>query len=354
MNASAVKPHAPFAGADPPECAIVGRVAPTLKTNECGPLACFSVMARPGFLGCNETGDRWAAEQQEREGDPVSYEHITCDLDGPIMTVTLNRPDRLNAYTGQMGTEIAQAFERADGDDNVRAIIVTGAGRAFCAGADVSGGAASFDTSGKHGAGVFASPKQSGGRFVEAIFNCRKPSIAAINGPAVGVGITMTLPMDVRIAARGAKIGFIFARRGLVPEAGSAWFLPKLVGLPQALRWCLSGRTFDADEASDGGLVSEVVDPSELLNRAREIAREMTEATSAVSVALTRQMLWRFAGAPAPFELLDIDKPMSIERGGHADVREGVQAFLEKRPPSFPGKVSQDMPSQYPWWQDQS
>ena len=177
----------------------------------------------------------------------MSYEHINCDLDGPIMTVTLNRPDKLNAYTGQMGAEIAHAFERADGDDNVRAIIVTGAGRAFCAGADVSGGAASFDTSGKHGAGVFASPKQGGGRFVEAIFNCRKPSIAAINGPAVGVGITMTLPMDVRIAARGAKIGFIFARRGLVPEAGSAWFLPKLVGLPQALRWCLSGRTFDAD-----------------------------------------------------------------------------------------------------------
>ena len=289
--------------------------------------------------------------KQGREGDPVSYEHITCDLDGAIMTVTLNRPDKLNAYTGQMGAEIAEAFERADGDDNVRAIIVTGAGRAFCAGADVSGGAASFDTSGKHGAGVFASAKP-GGRFVEAIFNCRKPSIAAINGPAVGVGITMTLPMDVRIAARGAKIGFIFARRGLVPEAGSAWFLPKLVGLPQALRWCLSGRTFDADEAKAGGLVSEVVEPAELLNRAKEIAREMTEATSPVAIALTRQMLWRFAGAPAPFELLDIDKPMSIERGGHADVREGVQAFLEKRPPSFPGKVSQDMPSQYPWWQD--
>ena len=189
-------------------------------------------------------------------------------------------------------------------------------------------------------------------RSDKRIFNCRKPSIAAINGPAVGVGITMTLPMDVRIAARGAKIGFIFARRGLVPEAGSAWFLPKLVGLPQALRWCLSGRTFDADEAKTGGLVSEVVEPAELLDRAKEIAREMTEATSPVAIALTRQMLWRFAGAPSPFELLDIDKPMSIERGGHADVREGVQAFLEKRSPSFPGKVSQDMPSQYPWWQD--
>ena len=280
----------------------------------------------------------------------MDYQHITCDLDGAFMIVTLNRPEKLNAYTGQMGAEIADAFERADTDDNVRVVIVTGSGRAFCAGADVSGGAASFDTSGSHGAGVFAGPNPGGGRFIEAIFNCRKPSIAAINGPAVGVGITMTLPMDIRIAAKGAKIGFIFARRGLVPEAGSAWFLPKLVGLPQALRWCLSGRTFDADEARQGGLVSEVIEPSELMKRAREIAREMTEETSAVAVALTRQMLWRFAGAPAPFELLAIDKPMSIERGGHADVREGVKAFLEKRPPSFPGKVSADMPSQYPWW----
>ena len=211
----------------------------------------------------------------------MNYEHIRCDLDGTLMIVTLSRPDKLNAYTGQMGAEITHAFNRADNDDNVRAIIVTGAGRAFCAGADVSGGAASFDTSGKHGAGVFASANPGGGRFVEAIFNCRKPSIAAINGGAVGVGITMTLPMDIRIAAKGAKIGFIFARRGLVPEAGSAWFLPKLVGLPQALRWCLSGRTFDADEARDGGLVSEVVEPAQLLDRAKEIAREMTEATSA-------------------------------------------------------------------------
>ena len=280
----------------------------------------------------------------------MDYQQIRCERDGPFVIVTLNRPDKLNAYTGQMGAEITDAFERADRDDEVRAIIVTGAGRAFCAGADVSGGAKSFDTSGSHGAGVFSSSGTRSGRFVEAIFNCRKPSIAAINGPAVGVGITMALPMDVRIAAKGAKIGFIFARRGLVPEAGSAWFLPKLVGLPQALRWCLSGRVFEADEAHRGGLVSEVVEPAELLDRAKEIAQEMTAETSAVSIALTRQMLWRFAGAPNPFELLDIDKPMSIERGGHADVREGVQAFIEKRTPAFPGKVSQDMPSQYPWW----
>jgi enoyl-CoA hydratase/carnithine racemase len=280
----------------------------------------------------------------------MNSEHVSCEIDGALLIVTLNRPDKLNAYTGQMGAELTEAFARADTDDNIRAVIVTGAGRAFCAGADVSGGAASFDTSGAHGAGVFAAPKSGGSRFVEAIFNCRKPSIAAINGAAVGVGITMTLPMDVRIAAKGAKIGFIFARRGLVPEAGSAWFLPKLVGLPQALRWSLSGRVFDADEAMRGGLVSEVVAPEALLARAKEIAREMTEETSPVAVALTRQLLWRFASEPGPFDLLAIDKPMSIERGAHADVREGVQAFLDKRKPAFPGKVSTDMPSQYPWW----
>jgi enoyl-CoA hydratase/carnithine racemase len=280
----------------------------------------------------------------------MNTEHISCETDGALLIVTLNRPDKLNAYTGQMGAELTEAFVRADRDDDIRAVIVTGAGRAFCAGADVSGGATSFDTSGSHGAGVFAAPKSGGSRFVEAIFNCRKPSIAAINGAAVGVGITMTLPMDIRIAAKGAKIGFIFARRGLVPEAGSAWFLPKLVGLPQALRWSLSGRVFEADEALRGGLVSEVVESETLLSRAKEIAREMTEETSPVAVALTRRLLWRFAGASDPFGLLAIDKPMSIERGAHADVREGVQAFLDKRKPAFPGKVSADMPSQYPWW----
>ncbi len=287
----------------------------------------------------------------------MNYETISCTHEGATLVVMLNRPDKLNAYTGAMGAEIADAFRRADADDSVRALVVTGAGRAFCAGADVSGGAKSFDTSGEHGAGVFGQRLQQGARgggFVDAIFSCRKPSIAAINGPAVGVGITLTLPMDVRIAAEGAKIGFIFARRGLVPEAGSAWFLPKLVGLPQALRWSLSGRTFDAREALRGGLVSEVVEPAVLLARAKEIAREMTEETSPVAVALTRQMLWRFAGAPDPFGLLEIDGPMSIERGGHADVREGVQSFLDKRKPAFPGKVSRDMPSQYPWWPDKT
>ena len=284
----------------------------------------------------------------------MAYQQITCEIENAIMVITLNRPDKLNAYTSTMGAELEDAFVRADADDAVRAVIVTGAGRAFCAGADVSGGAASFDTSGAHGASVFggeANVAQSRGRgFVGAIFSCRKPSIAAINGPAVGVGLTMTLPMDVRIAATGAKLGFIFARRGLVPEAGSAWFLPKLVGLAQALRWCLSGRVFEANEALAGGLVAEVTEPADLLARAKAIAHEFTAETSPVAIALTRQMLWRFAGAEAPFDLLAIDRPMSIERGGHADVKEGVQSFLEKRTPKFPGKVSKDMPSQYPWW----
>ena len=271
----------------------------------------------------------------------MNYEHIRCDLDGTLMIVTLNRPDKLNAYTGQMGAEIAHAFN-APTATTTSARSSSPVPAAPSAPAPTCRAARRASTRrASHGAGVFASANPGGGRFVEAIFNCRKPSIAAINGAAVGVGITMTLPMDIRIAAKGAKIGFIFARRGLVPEAGSAWFLPKLVGLPQALRWCLSGRTFDADEAQAMAVLSaRSSSPRNCSNRAKEIAREMTEETSAVSVALTRQMLWRFAGAPAPFELLDIDKPMSIERGGHADVREGVQAFLEKRPPSFPGKVS--------------
>jgi len=286
----------------------------------------------------------------------MDYTQILCEQDGPVMVITLNRPDKLNAFTGVMGMEIADAFQRADADDSVRAVVMTGAGRAFCAGADVSAGAKSFDTNDPHGAGNFGQRLANGGRasgvsFVHAIFNCRKPSIAAINGGCVGVGATMTLPMDVRICSSNAKIGFIFARRGLVPEAGSAWFLPQIVGLPQALRWSITGATFGAEEALRGGLVAEVTAPEDLLARAKAIAIEMTAESSPVSVALTRQLLWRYAAQPDPFHLLSIDGPMSMERGAHADVREGVQAFLDKRKPAFPGKVSRDMPSQYPWWE---
>jgi enoyl-CoA hydratase/carnithine racemase len=277
------------------------------------------------------------------------YEHIRYEVDGPVATITLNRPEKLNAYTALMGSEIEDAFEHADADDAVRAVIVTGAGRGFCAGADISGGAGAFDTKKEGGAVMFAGGKARAtpGGFIGAIYHCRKPSIAAINGAAAGVGITLTLPMDIRIASSDAKIGFVFARRGLVPEAGSAWFLPRLVGLDQSLRWCLSGRMFGADEAKAGGLVSEVVAPDQLLARAREIALEIAENTAPVSVALTRHMLWQYAMEPDPFELLKVDGPVNIELGAGPDVKEGVGAFLQKRKPVFPGKVSTDMPKSY-------
>jgi enoyl-CoA hydratase/carnithine racemase len=285
----------------------------------------------------------------------VTYEAIRYETDGPVLTVTLNRPDKLNAYTAQMGAELAHAFNRASEDDAIRAVILTGEGRGFCAGADISAGAGSFDTKSGEGAKNFgggARPENrgDGAGFVGALFNCKKATIAAFNGPAVGVGITLALPTDIKIASTAARFGFVFARRGLVPEAGSAWFLPQLVGLSQALRWCLSGRVFNADEALAGGLVSEVVEPDALLARAREIALEIAENTAPVSIALTRQMLWRFASAPDPWGLLKIDGPFAMTLGAGGDVKEGVSAFLEKRPPQFPGRVSSDMPAGYPWW----
>jgi enoyl-CoA hydratase/carnithine racemase len=282
----------------------------------------------------------------------MAYETLLYELDGPVLTVTLNRPDKLNAYTAVMGAELTDAFERADQDDAVRVVIVTGAGRGFCAGADISGGANAFDTKAE-GSVAFQAPgraRAEGGGFVGAIFNCRKPSIAAINGAAVGVGATLTLPMDIRICAEGARVGFVFARRGLVPEAGSAWFLPKLVGLPQALNWCLRGSLIPAAEAQAAGLVSEVVASERLLARAREIALEIAENTAPVSVALARQMLWRFSGEPDPSGALAVDGRLSMALGAGPDVKEGVAAFLEKRPPRFPGRVSSDMPDLYPWW----
>jgi enoyl-CoA hydratase/carnithine racemase len=286
-----------------------------------------------------------------------SYETILAEADGPVLTITLNRPDKLNAYTATMGAELADAVLRAGEDDAVRAIILTGAGRGFCAGADISAGAGSFDTQGGAGAKNFGGAETrrlrgAGGGFIGALFNSKKPTIAAFNGAAVGVGITLALPTDIKIASSAARFGFVFARRGLVPEAGSAWFLPQLVGLSQALRWCLSGRVFGADEALAGGLVSEIVAPEELLPRAREIAAEIAENTAPVSIAITRQMLWRFASATEPFDLLKIDGAFAMALGSTGDVKEGVGAFLEKRPPSFPGKVTADMPAGYPWWKD--
>lgn len=284
----------------------------------------------------------------------MEYEAIRYEIDGPVLTLTLNRPEKLNAYTAQMGAELADALRRVNSHDDVRAVIITGEGRAFCAGADLSAGPGSFDTSeGGAGGRNFGDGSQSdgrGGSFVHAMFDCLKPIIVAFNGPAVGVGATLALPSDIRIAASTARFGFVFTRRGLAPEAGSAWFLPQLVGLPQALRWCLTGGMVSAEEAQRAGLVSEVTEPGDLLARARAIALEIAENAAPVSVAVTRQLLWRFAGAPDPFALLEIDGPFLRAMGALPDVREGVGAFLEKRPPHFPGRVSSDLPPGFPWW----
>jgi enoyl-CoA hydratase/carnithine racemase len=274
---------------------------------------------------------------------------VDATLAEGVLTLTLNRPDKLNAYTAQMGRELEAAFRRADEDDAVRVVVVTGAGRAFCAGADMSAGAESFGDSDRLFGQAGAGPRHGGG-FIQAIFECRKPSIAAINGAAVGVGLTLTLPMDIRLASSDARFGLVFTRRGLVPEAGSAWFLPRIVGLPQALRWCYSGRVFDAAEALRGGLVESLHAPQALLPAALAIAREIADGTAPVAVALTRQLLWRFSAEPLPDELLALDSALNRTLGAGPDVREGVAAFLDKRAADFPGRVSDDMPPQYPWW----
>lgn len=278
---------------------------------------------------------------------------VLVRADGPILWLTLNRPQAMNAYTAEMGAALVAAFRQADADDAIRVVVLTSTGRVFCAGADVSAGAGAFDTSSGDGAKNFGS--RGGGEaprdtdFVRAMMECRKPSIVAFNGSAAGVGLTLTLPCDIRIAAEGAKFGFVFARRGLVPEAGSAWYLPQIVGLPQALQWCLTGRLFPASEALAKGLVSELVAPEALEARARELALEIAENCAPVSLALTRRMLWEYGPQDGPGGALGIDAALNIALGQSADVREGVCAFLEKRDPRFPGKASSDLPEN-PWW----
>jgi enoyl-CoA hydratase/carnithine racemase len=283
----------------------------------------------------------------------MDYTQISYDVADRVATITLNRPEQLNAFTNTMMRELIDAFDRVDADDEVRAVIVTGAGRGFCAGADLSGGGETFSGGGSdEKTAVPGVPRDGGGMVTLRIFECTKPVIGAINGPAVGVGVTMTLPMDIRLASETAKIGFVFARRGIVPEACSSWFLPRLVGISQAAEWCYTGRVFGADEALRGGLVRSVHAPDDLLPAARAIAAEIAEHTSPVSVALTRQMLWRMLGADHPMEAHRVDSRGIAERGRSADSREGVLSFLEKRPPAFPVKVSDGLPAIFPDWEN--
>jgi enoyl-CoA hydratase/carnithine racemase len=292
-----------------------------------------------------------------------AYKEIKVAVQDRILTLTLNRPDKLNAFTATMMHEMIDVFTKVNDDDDVRAVIVTGEGRAFCAGADLSQGANTFDATKRadrpeRNAGSAdtvdfsdARVRDGGGRLTLAIFECLKPVIAAVNGPAVGVGVTMQLAMDIRIASDDARFGFVFARRGIVPEACSSWFLPKIVGISQALDWCFSGRVFPAAEALNGGLVSEVLPKDQLVARANAIATDIRDNTSPVAVALIRQMMWRLSALDHPMEAHKIDSRGIYARGASADVREGVASFLEKRPAQFPDKVSKDMPRYVPWWE---
>ena len=277
----------------------------------------------------------------------MNFEEIRYEVADHVLTITLNRPDRLNAFTPTMGREVIEAFDASDADDDVRAVIVTGAGRGFCAGADLGGGGGTFDWRDRDG-GESGVPRDGGGRVSLRIFDSLKPVIAAINGPAVGVGITMTLPMDVRIAAAGAKIGFVFARRGIVPEACSSWFLPRVVGISQALEWVETGRVFTAEEALAGGLVRSVHPADEVVDVARALALEIAGEAAPVSVALARRMMWTMLGAAHPMEAHRADSRAMFARGQSADAHEGVTAFLEKRPPQFGDLVSDGLPELFP------
>jgi enoyl-CoA hydratase/carnithine racemase len=290
-------------------------------------------------------------------------ETVATEVHEGILTITLDRPDRLNAFTTEMQADLIAAFDHADEDRSVRCVVVTGRGRAFCAGADLSAGGGSFDASardgggaagraGGNGGGAARARRDGGGMVTLRIFGCTKPVIAAINGPAVGVGVTMTLPMDIRLASESARFGFVFARRGLVPEAASSWFLPRVVGISRAAEWCFTGRVFGADEALAAGLVRSVHPDGELLDAAYALAGEIAASTSPVSVTLTRQMLWHMLGEPHPMAAHRIDSAAIETLGRGADVREGVTSFLEKRPPQFPSRVPDDLPGFTPWWEE--
>lgn len=282
------------------------------------------------------------------------YTAIRYLVDDGIATITLNRSEKMNAFTGAMMTEMIDAFDRIDADDAVRAVIVTGEGRAFCAGADLTpdSGGGPFSSDDIVTDLADARVRDSGGRLTLRMFQCTKPVIGAINGAAVGIGATMQLSMDMRLASTKARFGFVFARRGIVPEAASAWFLPRLVGYQQALEWCMTGRVFDADEALAGGLVRSVHEPDDLIPAATALAREIADNCAPVSVALTRAMLWRLPSAPHPMYAHRIDSRAIYTRSRSGDVAEGIASFLQKRTADFPDRVASDMPDFYPWWDE--
>ncbi|MEW9549235.1 enoyl-CoA hydratase-related protein [Nonomuraea sp. NPDC050783] len=281
----------------------------------------------------------------------MAFTEIAYDLADRVATLTLCRPERLNAFTPTMRAELIEAFDRADADDEVRAVVVTGAGRAFCAGADLGGGGGTFSHR-ERGESVDGAPRDGGGTVALRVARSLKPVIAAINGPAVGVGVTMTLPMDVRLAARSARFGFVFARRGIVTEAASSWFLPRIVGISQAMEWAATGRVFPAAEALAGRLVSRVLPDEELLPAAYALAREIADNTAPVSVAAIRRLMWSGLSAASPWEAHAADSRLMAELGGAPDTVEGVTAFLEKRPADFPMRVSRDLPPGVPSWPD--
>jgi enoyl-CoA hydratase/carnithine racemase len=292
---------------------------------------------------------------------PVSYTDIAYDVADGIATITLDRPDRLNAFTPRMCEQLLDAFDRIDADDDVRVAVVTGRGWGFSPGPGLAPAGATFDRSAANAPQEGSTPgpaaddtphRDEGGLVSLRIFQSTKPTIAAFNGPAVGVGVTMTLPMDIRLASESAKFGFVFARRGVVPEAASSWFLPRLVGISQAVEWVLTGRVFGPDEALAGGLVRSVHSDDELLPAAYALAREIADNTSAAAVALSRAMLWRMLGESHPMAAHRIDSRAIDYMGASADAREGVESFLEKRQATFTMRPSRDLPDWFPWWKE--
>jgi enoyl-CoA hydratase/carnithine racemase len=304
---------------------------------------------------------RAAGQDHSQTGVPMAYNTLSSQIDGGIATLTLNRPDKMNAFTVEMANELVDYFTRAGSDDAIRAIVVTGAGKAFCAGMDLSIGGNVFGLDEKQrptlddmtrrldDPAILKGVRDTGGRVALSIFNCTKPVIAAINGAAVGIGATMTLPMDFRLASEKARIGFVFGKIGIVPEACSSWFLPRIVGISQALEWTYSAEILDAETALRGGLLKAVVPPDQLLNEAHALARRITEHRSPVAVALTRQMMYRNAAQPHPLEAHRIDS-LAMFYASLGDGKEGVQSFLDKRAPQFKSEVPKDLPPFYKDW----